>query len=101
MHIVWTVATVVFMTLAIGFGAVVSGRRFRVYSLATLLIMVTFGIMTGLDAPKLEADLPTPWLGVWERISVGASMLWMAVLAITLLRVVRVSSQVPIARATM
>ncbi len=100
LHIAWTVGTVVFMTLAIGFGAAACGIRFRVYSLATLLIMVTFGIMTGLDAPKLEANLPTPWLGVWERISVGASMLWVAVLAIRLLRPVGVSRQVPIARAT-
>jgi hypothetical protein len=52
----------------------------------TLIVLVAFGVLTGLDAPKLQANLPTPWVGVWERISVAADMLWVAVLAITLMR---------------
>jgi hypothetical protein len=39
-----------------------------------------------LDQPKLEANLPTPWMGLWERIDIFATMLWIAVLAIALLR---------------
>ena len=72
--------------LAMGFGATAFGKRFRLYSIATMLILVVFGVLTGLDQPQLEANLPTPWMGLWERIDIFATMLWIAVLAITLLR---------------
>ena len=72
--------------LAMGFGATAFGKRFRLYSIATMLILVVFGVLTGLDQPQLEANLPTPWMGLWERIDIFATMLWIAVLAIVLLR---------------
>jgi len=34
----------------------------------------------------VEAQLPTPWLGIIERISVYSPMLWILVLAILLLQ---------------
>jgi hypothetical protein len=71
--------------LAMGFGATAFGKQFRLYSIATMLILVVFGVLTGLDQPQLEANLPTPWMGLWERIDIFASMLWIAVLAIALL----------------
>jgi uncharacterized membrane protein len=69
-----------------GFGATAFGKRFRLYSIATMLILVVFGVLTGLDQHQLEANLPTPWMGLWERIDIFATMLWIAVLAIALLR---------------
>jgi hypothetical protein len=39
-----------------------------------------------LDQPRLEANLPTPWMGLLERIDIVTTMLWIAVLAIALLR---------------
>jgi hypothetical protein len=90
MHIVFTAVTVPLMMLIIGFGAAAFGKRFRLYSIATLMILIIFGILTGIDGPKIEANLPTPWTGVWERISIGVYMLWVAVLAIVLLRGKRV-----------
>ena len=72
--------------LAMGFGATAFGKRFRLYSIATMLILVVFGVLTGLDQPQLEANLPTPWMGLWERIDIFATMLWIVVLAIALLR---------------
>jgi hypothetical protein len=72
--------------LAMGFGATAFGKRFRLYSIATIVILVVFGVLTGLDQPQLEANLPTPWMGLWERIDIFATMLWIAVLAIVLLR---------------
>jgi len=39
-----------------------------------------------LDQPRLAANLPTPWMGVWERINIGVFLLWVSVLAIALLR---------------
>lgn len=86
MHLIFAGVTVVIMLLAIGFGAAALGSSFRLYSILTILIQALFGILTGLDAPKLEANLPTPWIGVWERINIGIFLLWVIVLAIALLR---------------
>jgi hypothetical protein len=43
-------------------------------------------MLTGTHAPQIQANLPTPWAGVWERINTTAFMVWIAMLAITLLR---------------
>ncbi|MGH7521418.1 MAG: DUF998 domain-containing protein [Gemmatimonadales bacterium] len=86
LHIVWSVAWVAFMLASIAFGAAALGKRFRRYSIVTLTILVTFGVLTGLDAPKLSANLPTPLIGVWERIQIGVVIVWDMVLAIALLR---------------
>ncbi len=86
MHLVLASVTVLFMLLAIGFGAAAFGKRFRVYSIGSLVILFTFGVLTFWDAPGLAANLPTPWLGVWERINIGVFLLWVVVLAIMLLR---------------
>jgi hypothetical protein len=74
------------IVLAMVFAARLLGRRFRVYSIATILTLLVFGGLAGLDAPRLEAGEPTPRLGVMERINVYAYLLWVAVLAIALLR---------------
>ena len=86
MHGILTGVGVLFMLLAIGFGAAAFGKWFRIYSIATFLLLVVGGVLTGLDQPKLEPNLPTPWMGVWERINIYAYMLWVVVLAIALLR---------------
>ena len=88
MHIVWSVVTVLLFVLEIGFGAAAFGKRFRLYSIATMVILVVFGTLTGLDGPRVSANLPTPWVGVWERISIAAFLLWVVVLAVGLLHVV-------------
>ena len=87
MHIVLASVTVLLMLLAIGFGAAAFGKWFRFYSVATLVILVVFGALTFLDAPRVAANLPTPWIGVWERINIGVFLLWVVVLATVLLRV--------------
>jgi uncharacterized protein DUF998 len=89
LHIAWAMATNVLFILALGFGAAALGKWFRLYSIATIVVLVTFGTLTSMDAPRLQAGLPTPWIGVWERICIFAFMLWLAVLGITLLRVRR------------
>lgn len=60
--------------------------RFRIYSLATIAIGLACAAMTGTYASRIQADLPTPGVGVWERISIAAFMTWIAVLATALLR---------------
>lgn len=85
MHIVLGVFSVVLMLLAMTFGAASSGIGFRVYTLQSLVVLVIFGVLTFADAPGIAANLPTPWIGVWERINIAAFMLWVVVLAVTLL----------------
>jgi hypothetical membrane protein len=86
LHLVWAMVTGLFFMFAMGFGAAALGKRFRVYSIATMVIIVACGAWTGTYASQIQADLPTPGVGIWERISIAALMLWVAVLATTLLR---------------
>jgi len=86
LHIVLAMVTVPLMLVAIGVGAAALGKRFRYYSIASLAILLAFGLLTGRDGPRVGANLPTPWVGVWERILIGVYLLWVVVLAIALLR---------------
>ena len=86
LHIVFTIATVPLMLLVMGFASAALGKSFRFYSLVSLVVVIFFGVLTGLSSPQMEANLPTPWMGVWERISIGAYMLWVVVLSVLLLR---------------
>lgn len=86
LHIVFAGVTVLLFILEIGFGAVALGKGFRLYSMATLAVLVAFGYLTGLDGPRIAANLPTPRVGVWERIDIAAFMAWVVVLALLLLR---------------
>jgi hypothetical protein len=85
MHISLGIVTVLLMLLAVGFGAVSLGMRFRLYSVVSLVIFMVFGVLTFGEAPRLAANLPTPWIGLWERINIGVFLLWVVVLAVALL----------------
>jgi len=86
MHIAFAMAWLLLMLVAMGFGAAAFGRRFRLYSGATVAVFVVFGALTMPDGARIAANLPTPWVGVWERINIGASLLWLVVFAVALLR---------------
>jgi len=85
MHIVLTGVTSLLLVLAVWFGRGAFGRGFRVYSLATLATMLLFGLLAFMDGPRIAANEPTPWVGLTERICVGAYILWMFVLSGALL----------------
>ena len=85
MHIIVTIVNSLLIMLAIGFGSTAFGRRFRLYSMGTILILLVTGGLTATQASRLEANLPTPWAGVSERISIGGYLLWQAVLAMILI----------------
>jgi hypothetical membrane protein len=85
-HIVLTGVIVLFILSAIALGASLYGRRWRRYSFATLVTILVSGAWTGFEATRLAAQQPTPWLGVAERINIGAYLLWVLLLAVTLLR---------------
>jgi len=86
LHIAWTVVTSACFMLVLGFGAAAFGTRFREYSIATMVVVFACGAWTGTYAPRLQANLPTPGAGVWERLNTTAFMLWIAALAATLLQ---------------
>jgi uncharacterized protein DUF998 len=86
LHIVWMAVSGLLTVVAMGFAAGALGRRFRIYSIGSILVLLATSAMTSRDAPNLAANLPTPWMGVWERISITAWMLWLLVFAIALLQ---------------
>jgi pimeloyl-ACP methyl ester carboxylesterase len=86
MHVVLASLAVLLMFAAIASGAVALGPRFRRYSIASVIVLLTFGLLTFIAAPRVSANLPTPWLGVWQRINLGVFLLWVVVLAVALLR---------------
>ena len=65
-------------------GATLHGRRFRWYSIETLLALAVFGGLTVRQTPQLAAGQPTPWMGFKERVNIYATMAWIAALAISL-----------------
>lgn len=71
------------MLLIMGFGATALGIRFRLYTIATVVLFIVFGTLTSLEAPRVAANLPTPLIGV-GGINIGTSLLWIAVFFIAL-----------------
>jgi hypothetical protein len=97
LHIVWASITLLFMMLMMGFGAAALGKGFRLYTVATFVVFLVFGILTFIESTGMEAGLPTRWMGIWERINISAFMLWVIVFAINLLRMQRSSRESTIA----
>ena len=86
MHIVVTAVTSLLLMLAVWSARGAFGSGFRVYSLVTIATLVVFGMLAAVDGPRIAANDPTPWVGLTERICVGAYLLWMFVLSGALLR---------------
>jgi hypothetical protein len=86
LHLVWAGVTVFLFVLIMAFGAAGLGRRFRIYTAASAALLLACGLATSLQAPNVGANLPTPWIGVWERINIAAFLAWVAVLSVLLLR---------------
>lgn len=79
LHLVWASMTLLFNMLLMGFGMASLGKKFRIYTIATWVVFLVFGFLTFMESPGIDANLPTPYLGLWERINMGAFMLWIAV----------------------
>jgi len=85
-HIVMATVTVLLMFLSIGFGAATFGKGFRFYSIATIIVFIVFGVLTFVEAPNVDKNGQTPYIGLWERINIAAFMVWMLVFSAILLR---------------
>jgi hypothetical protein len=86
LHLVAGMVAVLLLLAAMGFASATFGRRFRLYTIATVVVMLAFGAWTGVDGPRIAEGLATPWVGVKERISVYSYQLWLVALALALLR---------------
>ncbi len=85
MHLVLGAVDALLYLAILGFGSVAFGKGFRYYSILTLAVVLTFGVWTNSFVPLVAAGERTPWLGVVERVMIGAVLLWV-VLAVLLLR---------------
>lgn len=83
--ILTAVGVFICMFPAMGFGAAAFGKRFRWYTVITMLLFFVFGILAGMNQPGYTANIPTPYMGIWERINIYGYMIWIAILAMTLL----------------
>ena len=86
LHVVFAAIVSLLILLAMAFGSVAGGKRFRNYSLASIAALLVFGGLSFMDGPRIAANEPTPWVGVFERLNLGVYLLWLAVLATMLLR---------------
>jgi len=85
-HMILTAVLVVLMLAALGFAAYALGRRFQIYSFATLGVMVALGVASGVYASRLAAQQSTPGFGIIERLLIYAFLVWAAVLGVALIR---------------
>ena len=60
MHIIFTIVSVLLILLFIGFGAFTHRKGFRWYSIGTIFAIVLFGVLRGLQGPRIAEGLPTP-----------------------------------------
>jgi hypothetical protein len=86
MHLLIAGATIVLLSGSILAGGKAFRGWFWRYSVATVGVMLLFFIVTMRDVPNVAVDLPTPYMGINERVSMAAWLMWIAVLSVRLLR---------------
>jgi len=85
MHLLLAAGTGLFVAAYVAIFAIASGWFFRVYSVLTLGTALVFGRLSA-QVDRIEAGDPTPYMGLLERIGIGAWLLWLAVASVVLLR---------------
>lgn len=85
-HLVLSGLTIAEILALFGAGAGAFGTRFRTYSLTCGAVVLLSGAFTARQAAKVATGQPTPRMGLYERISIGTWLQWMAALATILLR---------------
>jgi hypothetical protein len=81
MHANLTFVFVFFTLLFMGFAATLYEKKFLLYTVFTVLLLILFGSLAGMDGSLMAENLPTPWLGIKERINIYASLLWILIFA--------------------
>ena len=86
MHVTLTSITVGFILVAMVSALRVNGPRFFIYTVVTIAVMMTGGAVSGAMGRALAENLPTPWMGVAERVCIFSYLVWVMALALVLLR---------------
>lgn len=86
LHIVWAIITNIFMWSFMVLGAIALDKRFRIYTIVSIILHLVFGYRTFLEAPNIAKNGPTPMIGIWERVNILIFMLWVIVFALVLLK---------------
>jgi hypothetical membrane protein len=85
MHIVLSNVFSLFVFMAMVLAAVAYPGWFRLYTIATLLVIIGFGGASWFAIQGI-AENRTPWAGGFERINAYAYFAWIVVLALTMIR---------------
>ena len=75
----------VIIFVAVGLSAVAYRGWFRIYAIATDVVLIGFGAASGIAIQGIEQN-DTPWAGAFERINAYSLMVWFAVLAVMVIR---------------
>lgn len=86
MHLVLAGVSSLEFFAVMGVAAFAFGRGFRLYTFAAIAVMFVFGMLMNTMVNDVADNADTPWLGIWERITVEGAMLWQAVFAAVLIR---------------
>jgi hypothetical protein len=84
-HLVLAAGTGLFVAAYVATFAFGFGWYFRAYSALTLATALAFGRLSA-QVEQVEAGDPTPYMGLLERIGLGAWLLWMIVASVALIR---------------
>jgi hypothetical membrane protein len=85
MHQIFTGVFLLFVVPAIVSAAAAYRGWFRSYSIATLVVLVTFGAAASFAFRGIEEDATT-WAGGFERVNAYAYFAWLVLLAVTVRR---------------
>lgn len=85
MHLILAAGTGLFVAAYVAIFAIGFGWALRVYSVLTLSTALVLGRLSA-QVGQIEAGDPTPYMGLLERIAMGAWLLWLAVASVILLR---------------
>jgi hypothetical protein len=84
MHLALAVNPFVLLSLVFVVAAFRNWLRF--YTVATIVVLIAVAGVSFSYAPALDANLPTPWVGLTERIAQWTYDVWQVVLAIVCIR---------------
>ena len=85
MHAMLSLAFSLIVFTAVVLSAVAFPGWFRLYSIATIPVLVGFGVASSVAIQGM-AQNSTPWAGAFERINAYAYLAWLIVLAVTVTR---------------
>lgn len=90
-HIIFIALAVVLIILFMAFGAFTSGKRFRFFSIALILIMLLFYGLSATMAPK-GVNFAYPWMGALERAGYYSYLMWILVFAVIQFKALKAKS---------